>query len=157
MWCIRCPTCLLSITTKYLSHQIASIVWTDSDIIVAALIEVIHCLTTYRVCYDKASKANEHTLPLLSGDWKEAYANVSRMLSVISHFHSRMKCVMDIGGKWLPSPLVAFPCPTHDPSHDEWQSKQCVDAPSFYVHGTLPPLCLAKPLNRGKISPLDLQ
>jgi hypothetical protein len=30
------------------------IVWTQSDITVAALIELIHDLTTYQVCYSKA-------------------------------------------------------------------------------------------------------
>jgi hypothetical protein len=30
------------------------IVWADSDITIAALIEAIHWLTTYRVSYDKA-------------------------------------------------------------------------------------------------------
>jgi hypothetical protein len=46
-----------------------SIVWTDSDIIVVVLIEVIHGLTTYQVCYGKAWRAKEHTLALLWGDW----------------------------------------------------------------------------------------
>jgi hypothetical protein len=44
-----------------------SIVWVDSDIMVAALIEVIHGLTTYRVCYGKAWRAKEHTLAVLWG------------------------------------------------------------------------------------------
>jgi hypothetical protein len=41
------------------------IVWADSDIIVDALIEVIHDLTTYRVCYGKTWRAKEHALELL--------------------------------------------------------------------------------------------
>jgi hypothetical protein len=41
-------------TAKYLGQRIVSIVWADSDITVAALIEAIHCLTTYRVSYGKA-------------------------------------------------------------------------------------------------------
>jgi hypothetical protein len=52
-------------TTGFLGRRIMSIVWAQSDIIVAALIEVIHGLTTYRVCYDKAWRAKEHTLTLL--------------------------------------------------------------------------------------------
>jgi hypothetical protein len=44
-----------------------SIVWADFDITVAALIEVIHSLTTYRVWYDKAWRAKEHALTLLWG------------------------------------------------------------------------------------------
>jgi hypothetical protein len=36
-------------TTKYLGRRIVSIVWADSDITVAALIEVIHDLIMYRV------------------------------------------------------------------------------------------------------------
>jgi hypothetical protein len=41
-------------TAKYLWRRIMSIVWADSDITVAPLIEVIHDLTIYRVRYDKA-------------------------------------------------------------------------------------------------------
>jgi hypothetical protein len=52
-------------TTRFLGHQIMSIVWADSDITVAALIEVIHNLTTYQVCYDKAWNAKVHALSLL--------------------------------------------------------------------------------------------
>jgi hypothetical protein len=39
---------------KYVGRRIVSIVWADSDITVAALIEAINCLTTYRVSYGKA-------------------------------------------------------------------------------------------------------
>jgi hypothetical protein len=53
--------------TKYLGRQI---VWADSNIMVDALIEVIHDLTTYQVCYGKAWRAKEHALTLLWGDWK---------------------------------------------------------------------------------------
>jgi hypothetical protein len=45
-------------TTRFLGRRIMSIVWAQSDITVAALIEVIHSLTTYRVRYDKAWRAN---------------------------------------------------------------------------------------------------
>jgi hypothetical protein len=34
-----------------------SIMWADSDITVAALIEAIHCLTTYQVNYGKVWRA----------------------------------------------------------------------------------------------------
>jgi hypothetical protein len=57
---------------------------------------------------------------------------------------------------YVPSPLLAFPCPAHDLSHDAWQSKWCTYAPPFYRHGTPLPSCLAEPSNRGKISPPDL-
>ena len=90
-------------TAKYLGRRIVSIVWADSDITVAALIEVIHGLTTYRVRYGKAWRAKEHALALLWGDWKEAYAKVPRILSAISHFNPGTKCVIDTGGKWLPN------------------------------------------------------
>jgi hypothetical protein len=40
------------------------IVWDNSDITVAALIKVIHDLTTYRVRYDKAWRVKEHALTL---------------------------------------------------------------------------------------------
>jgi hypothetical protein len=52
-------------TTKFLGHQIMSIVWAQSNITVAALIEVIHGLTTYQVRYDKAWRVKEHALALL--------------------------------------------------------------------------------------------
>jgi hypothetical protein len=41
-----------------------SIVWAQFDITVAALIEVIHDLTTYRVRYDKACRAKGRILAL---------------------------------------------------------------------------------------------
>jgi hypothetical protein len=44
-----------------------SIVWVDSDITVATLIEVIHNLAAYRVHYGKAWRAKKHTLALLWG------------------------------------------------------------------------------------------
>jgi hypothetical protein len=40
-------------TTKYLGRRIVSIIWADSDITVAALIEVIHGLTTYQFVMTK--------------------------------------------------------------------------------------------------------
>jgi hypothetical protein len=55
-------------TAKYLGRRIVSIMWIDSDITVAALIEAINCLTTYRVSYGKAWRAKEHALALLWGD-----------------------------------------------------------------------------------------
>jgi hypothetical protein len=71
--------------TKYLGWQIVSIVWADSDITIAALIEAIKCLTKYRVSYGKAWRAKEHALTLLWGGWKEAYAKVPRLLHAIVH------------------------------------------------------------------------
>jgi hypothetical protein len=90
-------------TTKYLGHQIVSIVWADSDITIAALIEVLHDLTTYWVSYGKAWRAKEHTLTLLWGDWREAYAKVLRLLNAISHFNPGTRCVIDTCGQWLPN------------------------------------------------------
>jgi hypothetical protein len=80
-----------------------SIVWTDSNITIAALIEVIHYLTTYRVHYDKAWRAKEHALTLLWGDWREAYVKVPRLLNAISHFKPGTRCVIDTCGQWLPN------------------------------------------------------
>jgi hypothetical protein len=57
--------------TKYLVCRIVSIMWADSDIMVATLIEVIHGLTTYQIHYGKAWRVKEHTLPLLWGDWHD--------------------------------------------------------------------------------------
>jgi hypothetical protein len=79
-------------TAKYLGWQIVSIVWADSDIIVTALIEVIHSLTTYRVCYSKAWRAKEYTLALLWGDWREAHTKVPRLLHSIAHFNAGTRC-----------------------------------------------------------------
>jgi hypothetical protein len=59
-------------TIRFLGRQIMSIVWTDSNITVAALIKVIHSLTTYQVCYNKAWRVKEHTLARLWSDWREA-------------------------------------------------------------------------------------
>jgi hypothetical protein len=52
-------------TARFLRRRIMSIVWAQSNIIVAALIEVIHGLTTYQVRYGKAWRAKEHALALL--------------------------------------------------------------------------------------------
>jgi hypothetical protein len=54
------PQCM----TRFLERQIMSVVWAQSDITVTSLIEVIHGLTTYRVCYGKAWRAMEHALTL---------------------------------------------------------------------------------------------
>jgi hypothetical protein len=59
-------------TTKYLGRRIVSIVLTDSDITVAALIEAINCLTTYQISYGKGWRAKKHTLTLLWGDCESA-------------------------------------------------------------------------------------
>jgi hypothetical protein len=85
-------------TIKYLERQIVSIIWADSDITVATLIEVIHGLTTYRIRYGKAWRAKEHTLALLWGDWREAYTKVPRLLYDISHFNLDTRCVIDTCG-----------------------------------------------------------
>jgi hypothetical protein len=77
--------------------------WVDSDITIATLIEAINCLTTYRVSYNKAWRAKEHTLALLWGDWKEAYAKIPRLLHVIAHFNRGTGCDIDTCGQWLPN------------------------------------------------------
>jgi hypothetical protein len=83
---------------KYLGRRIVSIVWANSDIIVAALIEAINCLTTYQVSYDKAWWAKEHALALLCGDWKEAYSKIPRLLHAIAHFNPGTRCDIDTYG-----------------------------------------------------------
>jgi hypothetical protein len=80
-----------------------SIVWAQSDITVAAFIEVIHGLTTYRVRYDKAWRAKEHALALLWGDWRESYTKVLRLLNVISYFNPGTRCIIDSCDQWLPN------------------------------------------------------
>jgi hypothetical protein len=95
-------------TTKYLGRRIVSIMWVDSDITVAALIEAINCLTTYRVSYGKAWRAKEHALALLWGDWKEAYAKVSRLLHDITHFNPGTRCDIDTCGQWLPNEIGRY-------------------------------------------------
>jgi hypothetical protein len=80
-----------------------SIVWTDSEITVAALIEGIHDLTIYRVRYDKVWRAKKHVLALLWRDWREYYTKVPRLLNVISHFNPCIRCIIDSCGQWLPN------------------------------------------------------
>jgi hypothetical protein len=63
--------------------------WDGSDITVAALIEAINCLITYRVSYGKAWRAKEHTLALLWGDWKEAYVKGTEIVTCHSTLQSR--------------------------------------------------------------------
>jgi hypothetical protein len=78
-------------------------VWADFDITVTALIEAIHDLTIYRVRYDKAWRAKEHTLTLLWGEWREPYTKVLRLLNAISHFNPGTRCIIDNCGQWLPN------------------------------------------------------
>jgi hypothetical protein len=110
-------------TAKYLERQIVSIVWADSDITVAALIEAINCLTTYRVSYGKAWRAKKHTLALLWGDWKEAYAKVPRLLHAIAHFNLGTRCDIDTCGQWLPNETGRY-YPML--KHIFWSFPQCV-------------------------------
>jgi hypothetical protein len=80
-----------------------SIVWAQSNITVAALIEVIHGLTTYRVRYGKAWRTKEHALALLWGDWRELYTKVPRLLNAISYFNLGTRCIIDSCDQWLPN------------------------------------------------------
>jgi hypothetical protein len=91
------PQCM----ARFLGCQIMSIVWANSDITVAALIEVIHILITYRVHYDKAWRAKEHAFTLLWGDWRESYRKVPRLLHAISHFNPGTRCIIDSYDQWL--------------------------------------------------------
>jgi hypothetical protein len=77
--------------------------WADSDITVAAFIEFIYGLTTYRVQYGKTWRVKEHALALLWGDWRELYTKVPRLLNVISHFNSGTRCIIDSCGQWMPN------------------------------------------------------
>jgi hypothetical protein len=90
-------------TTRYLGRRIVSVMWANSDITAAALIEVIHDLIIYRICYDKAWKAKEHTLTLLWRDWREAYTKVPRLLYDIAHFNPYTRFIIDTCGQWLPN------------------------------------------------------
>jgi hypothetical protein len=82
------------------------IVWANSDITVAALIEVIDGLTTYRVHYNKAWRAKEHALAFLWGDWRGSYTKVSRLLNIMSHFNLGTRCIIDTCGQWLANEKV---------------------------------------------------
>jgi hypothetical protein len=82
-----------------------SIVWADYDITIAALIEAINCITTYQVSYSKSWRAKEHTLVLLWGDCKEAYAKVPRLLHAITHINPGTRCNIDTCGHWLPNEI----------------------------------------------------
>jgi hypothetical protein len=106
-----------------------SIVWANSDIIVAALIEIIHGLTTYRVHYGKAWRAKEHILAFLWGDWREAYAKVARLLHVISHFNPGTRCIIDICGQWLPNETSRYYLVSKRLS---WCFPQCVASFTHY-------------------------
>jgi hypothetical protein len=83
-----------------------SIVWADSDITIAALIEVIHDLIIYRVWYDNTLRAKEHALTLLWRDWRESYTKVPRLLNVISYFNPGTRCIIDSCGQWMPNEKV---------------------------------------------------
>jgi hypothetical protein len=85
-----------------------SIVWALSDITVAALIEVIHCLTTYRVHYDKGWRVKEHALALLWRDWKESYTKVPRLLNDISYFNPGTRYIIDSYDQWLPTKKIRY-------------------------------------------------
>jgi hypothetical protein len=93
-------------TGRFLGHRIMSIVWAQSDITIAALIEVIHGLTTYQVHYGKAWRAKEHALSLLWGDWRESYTKVPRLLNGISYFNPGTRCIIDSCDQWLPNEKV---------------------------------------------------
>jgi hypothetical protein len=84
-------------------------VWTDSDITLAALIDVIHDLTTYQDRYDKAWRAKEHALALLWGYWREAYAKVPRLLHAIAHFNPGPWLANEIG-RYYPVLKCIFWC-----------------------------------------------
>jgi hypothetical protein len=90
-------------TTRFIGRPIMSIVWAQSDIIMAALVEVIYGLTTYRVHYNNAWRAKEHALTLLWGDWRESYTKILRLLNVISHFNPGTRCIIDSCNQWLPN------------------------------------------------------
>jgi hypothetical protein len=90
-------------TARFLGRRIMSIVWVDSDITVATLIEVIHGLTTYRVRYDKGWRAKVHVLALLWGDWRESYTKLPRLLNAISHFNPGNRSIIDICDQWMPN------------------------------------------------------
>jgi hypothetical protein len=90
-------------TARYLGQRIVSVMWANSDITAAALIEVIHDLTIYRIRYGKAWKAKEHTLALLWRDWREDYTKVPRLLYDIAHFNPYTRFIIDTCGQWLPN------------------------------------------------------
>jgi hypothetical protein len=117
-------------TARFLGRRIKSIVWADFDITVAALIEVIHDLTTNRVRYNKAWRVKEHALALLWGDWRESYTKVPILLNAIPHFNPGTRCIIDSCGHWMPNekgryyPVLkcVFWC-----SHSVWPAMHIVD------------------------------
>jgi hypothetical protein len=88
---------------RFLRCRIISIMWAQSDITVAALIEVIRGLTTYRVHYGKAWRVKEHALALLWGDWRESYTKLTRLFNAISYFNPGASCIIDSCDQWLPN------------------------------------------------------
>jgi hypothetical protein len=66
-----------------------SIVWVDSDITVAALIEIINGLTTYQVCYDKAWRAKEYALALFVGKLERSLRKSTEIVTCHSTLQPR--------------------------------------------------------------------
>jgi hypothetical protein len=78
-------------TSRYLDHRVVGVVRADSDTSVSSMIETIWGFTGYRVKYSKAWRAKQHAIELLWGDWKEAYNQVPRILSVMKHFDPSLR------------------------------------------------------------------
>jgi hypothetical protein len=76
----------------------------------------------YQVRYGKAWRAKDHTLALLCGDWREAYAKVPRLLHVIAHFNPGTRCVID-SSDWLPNETGQYYSVL---KHVFWCFPQCV-------------------------------
>jgi hypothetical protein len=108
LWYIKSLTCSLSMYDKVPRVVNCVNCVADSDITIAALIEVIHRLTTYRVRYGKAWRAKEHAFTLLWGDLREADAKVPRLLYVISHFNPDTRCIIDTCCQWLPNETYRY-------------------------------------------------
>jgi hypothetical protein len=105
LWYVRSLACALSMHDQV--HGVVNCFNCVgySNITIAALIEAIHHLATYRVCYGKAWRAKEHALALLWGGWREAYTKVPRLLPAITHFNLGTRCNIDSCGQWLPNEI----------------------------------------------------
>jgi hypothetical protein len=77
--------------------------WADSDITATALIDVIHGLTIYRVCYGKTWRAKEHTLTLFWGRLERSLHKNTKIVRAIAHFNLGTRCVIDTLCQWLPN------------------------------------------------------
>ena len=78
-------------TARYIARRIASLVYTEPEISIKALIKVIAGWTNYQVQYGKAWRAKQHAMAMMWGDWSATYGQVPRLLNAMRHFNPGLK------------------------------------------------------------------